>query len=142
MGGAAPCSARIERTPHPAPATLHAQRAVLAALNLHQALHDSQAMLWTSPTPGPDIRLGLHTGPVLVSGVGDTLRSHPVVIGDTAVLAAAVAQTAEPGTIMCSDATACYAQEVGVIEAVRPLWVEGRSTMLYRIGPATSGYAP
>src|SRR2546425_12267556 len=40
----------------------------------------------------------------------------PVVIGDTAVLAAAVEQTAEPGTIMCSDATACYAQEVGVIE--------------------------
>ena len=64
-------------------------------------------------------------------------------IGDTAVLAAAVEQTAEPGTIMCSDATACYAQEVGVIEAARPLWVEGHSTpfMLYRIVPATSGHA-
>ena len=78
--------------------TDHAQRAVLAALDLHQALHDSHAMLWTSPTAGLDIRLGLHTGPVLVSGVGDTLRSPPVVIGDTAVLAAAVEQTAEPGT--------------------------------------------
>jgi class 3 adenylate cyclase len=124
--------------------TDHAQRAVLAALHLHQALHDSHAMLWTAPAPGLDIRLGLHTGPVLVSGVGDTLRSHPVVIGDTAVLAAAVAQTAEPGTIMCSDATACYAQEVGIIEAVRPLWVEGHSTpyMLYRIVPDTSGHAP
>ena len=61
-------------------------------------------------------------------------------IGDTAVLATAVEQTAEPGTIMCSDATACYAQEVGDLEVVRPLWVEGRSTpfMLYRIVPATS----
>jgi class 3 adenylate cyclase len=90
------------------------------------------------------MRLGLHTGPVIVSGVGDTLRSPPVVIGDTAVLAAAVEQTAEPGTIMCSDATACYAQEVGDIEAVRPLWVEGRSTpfMLYRIVPATPGHTP
>jgi DNA-binding winged helix-turn-helix (wHTH) protein len=70
--------------------TDHAQRAVLAALDLHQALHDSHATLWTSLTPGLDIRLGLHTGPVLVSGVGDTLGSPPVVIGDTAVLAAAV----------------------------------------------------
>ena len=123
--------------------TDHAQRAVLAALDLHQALYDSQAMLWTSPTAGLDIRLGLHTGPVLVSGIGDTLRNPPVVIGDTAVLATAVEQTADPGTIMCSDATACYAQEVGVIEAVRPLWVEGHSTpyMLYRIVPALSGHA-
>jgi len=124
--------------------TDHAQRAVLAALDFHQALHGSCATLWTSPAPGLDMRLGLHTGPVIVSGVGDTLRSPPVVIGDTAVLAAAVEQTAEPGTIMCSAATACYAQEVGDIEAVRPLWVEGRSTpfMLYRIVPATSGHAP
>jgi class 3 adenylate cyclase len=123
--------------------TDHAQRAILAAFNLQQVLHDSQAILWTAPTPDLDIRLGLHTGPVLVSGVGDTLRSPPVVIGDTAVLAAAVEQTAEPGTIMCSDATACYAQEVGAIEVVRPLWVEGRSTpfMLYRIVPAPSGPA-
>jgi class 3 adenylate cyclase len=124
--------------------TDHAQRAVLAALNLRQALHDAHAMLWTSLTPGLDIRLGLHTGPVLVSGVGDTFRSPPVVIGDTAVLAAAVEQRAAPGTIMCSDATACYAQEVGDLEVGQPLWVEGRSTpfMLYRIVPATSGDAP
>jgi class 3 adenylate cyclase len=81
---------------------------------------------------------------VIVSGVGDTLRSPPVVIGDTAVLATAVEQTAEPGTIMCSDATAYYAHEVGDLEVVRPLWVEGRTTpfMLYRIVPATSGNAP
>ena len=68
---------------------------------------------------------------------------RPVIIAGalTAVLAAAVEQRAEPGTIMCSDATACYAQEVGDLEVVRPLWVEGRSTpfMLYRIVPATSG---
>jgi class 3 adenylate cyclase len=123
--------------------TDHAQRAVLAALNLHQALHDSRVPLAPSPTPGLDIRLGLHTGPVLVSNVGDTLTNPPVVLGDTAVLAAAVEQRAEPGTIMCSDATACYAQEVGDLEVVRPLWVEGRSTpcMLYRIVPTTSGTA-
>ena len=120
--------------------TDHAQRAVLAALDLHQALHDSQITLCTPPTPSLDIRLGLHTGPVIVSGVGDTLKSPPVVIGDTAVLAAAVEQRAEPGTIMCSDVTAYYAQEVGDLEVARPLWVEGRSTpfMLYRIVPATS----
>src|SRR5262245_17687909 len=57
--------------------TDHAQRAILTAFNLHQVLHDSQAMLWTAPTPGLNIRLGLHTGPVLVSGVGDALRSPP-----------------------------------------------------------------
>jgi DNA-binding winged helix-turn-helix (wHTH) protein len=124
--------------------TDHAQRAVMAALKLYQALHAPQAILATSPTAGLDLRLGLHTGPVHVGGVGDTLRSPPVVIGDTAILAAAVAQTAEPGTIVCSDATACYAQEVGDLEVVRPLWIEGRSTpcMLYRIVPAMPGNAP
>ena len=123
--------------------TDHAPRAVLAALQLHQALDNSRAPLWTCPPPGLDIRLGLHTGPVLVSSVGNTLSSPPVVIGDTAVLAAAVAQTAAPGTILCSDATACYAQEVGVLEAVRPLWVEGCSSpcLLYRILPSLSGCA-
>lgn len=112
-----------------------AQRAILAACDLHRALYDSRATLWTSPTASLDICLGLHTGPVIVSGVGDPLGSPPIVIGNTAVLAAAVAQTAEPGTILCSDATACYAQEVGNIEAVRPLWVEGCLTplRLYRI---------
>jgi DNA-binding winged helix-turn-helix (wHTH) protein len=124
--------------------TDHAQRAVLAALNLHQALHGSHAILSPSPTVGLDLSLGLHTGPMLVSGVGAPLRSPPVVIGDTAILAAAVAQTAIPGTIVCSDATACYAQEVGDLEVVQPLWIEGRSTpfMLYRIVPATSGNTP
>ena len=123
--------------------TDHAPRAVLAALQLHQALDAPRATRWTSPPPRLDIRLGLHTGPVLVSRVGTTRSSPPIVIGDTAVLAAAVAQTAEPGTILCSAATACYAQEVGVLEAVRPLWVEGCASpcMLYRILPTLSGCA-
>jgi DNA-binding winged helix-turn-helix (wHTH) protein len=117
----------------------HAQRAVLAALNLHQVLHDSQAMLAAPLTAGLDIRLGLHTGPAIVGGVGYELRSPPIVIGDTAILAATVEQTAAPGTILCSDTTARHA-EVGDIEVVRPLWIEGRSTplMLYRIVPPAS----
>jgi hypothetical protein len=42
--------------------TDHAQRAVLAALNLHQALYDSRVILSPSPTPCLDIRLGCTLG--------------------------------------------------------------------------------
>jgi class 3 adenylate cyclase len=119
----------------------HAQRAVLAARDLHQALHDYGGTLWTSNTAGLEVRLGLHTGPVLVSSVSDEPGSPTIVLGDTAILATSVEQAAEPGTLLCSDATAYYAQDVGDLEAARPLWVEGRSTplMLYRILTATSG---
>ncbi|HEY7490028.1 MAG TPA: winged helix-turn-helix domain-containing protein, partial [Candidatus Tectomicrobia bacterium] len=113
----------------------HAHRAVLAALGLHQALHDYGDTLWHVATAGLEVRLGLHTGPVLVSRVSDEPGSPTVVLGDTAILAAFIEQAAAPGTLLCSDTTAGYAQEVGDMEAVRQLWVEGRSTplMLYRI---------
>jgi class 3 adenylate cyclase len=119
----------------------HAQRAILAALDLHQALHDYGDTLWTSNTAALEVRLGLHTGPVLLSSVSGEPGEPVIVLGDTAILATSVERAAEPGTLLCSDATAYYAQDVGDVEAIRPLWVEGRFTplMLYRILTATSG---
>jgi len=84
----------------------HARRAVLAALGLRSALQDSPIEL-TPGAPVPvDLRLGLHTGFVVVGAIGDNLRMDYTAVGDTTHLAARLQQLAAPGEIVLSDATA------------------------------------
>ncbi|HSE95515.1 MAG TPA: AAA family ATPase, partial [Methylomirabilota bacterium] len=84
----------------------HARRAVLAALGIRQAL----AARPPEATPGRpvpvQVRMGLHTGQVVVGAIGDNLRMDYTAVGDTTHLAARLQQHAEPGTIAVSEATA------------------------------------
>ena len=75
----------------------HARRAALAALGVARALRDHPAVV----APGTEIpltvRMGLHTGFVVVGMIGDNLRMDYTAIGDTTNLAARLQQLAEPG---------------------------------------------
>jgi len=84
----------------------HARRAVLAALGLRSALQEHP--IETTPgTPVPvSLRLGLHTGFVVVGAIGDNLRMDYTAVGDTTHLAARLQQLAAPGEIVLSDTTA------------------------------------
>ena len=67
-----------------------------------------------------------------------------MVIGDTAILAASYKDIAEPGTILCSAATARFVQDMGHVEAIGSLW-EGDHVillMLYRIHTDASLMSP
>ena len=72
-----------------------AQRAVAAGLGIVDAV-------------GPlslGVRIGIHTGPVVIGQVGDETRSERLALGETPNLAARLESAAEPDTVMISEAT-------------------------------------
>ena len=113
----------------------HAQRAVLAARHLHGELDQYRHTSDVAFASELVVRMGLHTGPVLLEEGMETWRIAPAVLGDTAILAASYEDMAAPGAILCSAATAHFVQDMGHVEAIGSLW-EGEQAipgMLYRI---------
>ena len=82
-----------------------AQRAVRAGLDLL----DACASLNTHPTlPAGDqvaVRLGVHTGLVVMGDVGAGARHEPLALGETPNIAARLQHLAEPNTLVISAAT-------------------------------------
>jgi predicted ATPase/class 3 adenylate cyclase/DNA-binding winged helix-turn-helix (wHTH) protein len=99
----------------------HARRAVLAALALLQRVSAQRATHGSPPGDPLAVRMGLHTGLVAVGGVGDEAEVAAAVVGDTATLAAALQEHAEPGTILVSDTTARLVQRLVEVEALGPV---------------------
>ncbi len=81
------------------------------------------------------VRMGLHTGPVILEDGRETWQIALIVLGDTAILAASYEDIAAPGTILCSAATAHFVQDMGHVEAIGSLGEGGQTipVMLYRI---------
>jgi class 3 adenylate cyclase/tetratricopeptide (TPR) repeat protein len=77
------------------------RRAVHAALAIQHALRD-EARERGLPL---HLRIGLHTGPVVVGRIGDDLRMDYTAVGDTTNLAARMQQTARPDSVVITDAT-------------------------------------
>jgi class 3 adenylate cyclase/tetratricopeptide (TPR) repeat protein len=105
----------------------HARRAVLAALDLERAVREHAL--------GVTLRMGVHTGFVVVGAIGDNLRMDYTAVGDTTHLAARLQQTAEPGTIRISDATERLVRGYVEVEALGEAPVRGRSAPVaaYRV---------
>ncbi|MCC7355255.1 MAG: tetratricopeptide repeat protein [Anaerolineae bacterium] len=81
-----------------------AERAVLAALGMQNALRTLNVELRRQRRPTIGLRIGLHGGPVIAGKVGSDLRMEYTVIGDTVNLAARLQKAASPGTILISQA--------------------------------------
>ncbi|HSD28309.1 MAG TPA: adenylate/guanylate cyclase domain-containing protein, partial [Vicinamibacteria bacterium] len=121
----------------------HARRAALAALGVARALRDHPAVV----APGTEIpltvRMGLHTGFVVVGAIGDNLRMDYTAIGDTTNLAARLQQLAEPGAILATEATWRLVEGYVRGERLGPVQVKGRSepvvvVRLLGVGPRRS----
>ena len=109
----------------------HARRAALAALGLARATQqpfglDSGAQVTLT------VRMGLHTGLVVVGAIGDNLRMDYTAVGDCTHLAARLQQTAAPGTIVVSQATARLIDRHVALEPLGSLALRGLS------GPVTA----
>jgi len=104
----------------------HARRAALAALSLREALQEQQQQAHGLPTGSTlQVRMGLHTGHVVVGSIGDNLRMDYTAVGDTTHLAARLQQVAAPGQIVMSDATARLVKGYVVSEVLAPLALKG-----------------
>ncbi len=82
------------------------ERAVMAALLMQEALEDYAATL--AETEGVDLqlRVGVNTGDVVVTSVGDRRRhSEDTAMGEAIAIAARMETAAEPGTVLVSENT-------------------------------------
>ena len=92
---------------YPQPHEDDARRAVLAGLDLAVAMRDARADLERRLGLAADIRVGIHTGRVVVSHLGDDVAAaeRDSIVGITPNLTARIQQAAEPGTVVISDVT-------------------------------------
>lgn len=98
-----------------------ARRAVRVALELRRRV-SAQRLGGTSGAALP-LRLGLHTGLVMVGGIrnGGETGTAVTVVGDVVSVATLLQERAKPGTIVCSDATARLLQGLVRLEPRGPL---------------------
>src|SRR5262249_3096409 len=82
-----------------------AQRAVCAGLGILAALEDLNISLKRDKGIQLAIRLGIHTGLVVVGAMGGGGRPEQLALGETPNIAARLQGLAEPNTIAVSEAT-------------------------------------
>jgi class 3 adenylate cyclase/tetratricopeptide (TPR) repeat protein len=104
----------------------HVRRALLAALAIRRAVSGEGAEAGGYRGLDLQIRIGIHTGPVVFGAIGGSFRMETV-IGDTANLAARIQQAADPGTILVSGTVRALAQGYARVAPVGPLVVKGKS---------------
>ena len=74
------------------------------------------------------LRIGIHTGPVVVGAIGDNLRLDYTAVGDTTNLAARLESLAEPKEILVSDRVFQNAKNRFLFEDAGKLAVKGKKT--------------
>jgi class 3 adenylate cyclase len=85
-----------------------AQRAIHAALGIVDAIGTLQARLEVGYGVHVAVRLGIHTGPVVVGEIGSGDHHEHLALGDTPNIAARLEGLAPPGTVIISDDTAVW----------------------------------
>jgi len=105
----------------------HARRAILAAWGLHQRL-----AAYRSGNSAAELLaacLGLHTGLMVLGGIGEA-QGAAAVVGDLTLAVEALQERAAPGMLLCSEATARLVRRAVRLEAVAPVPVPGQSRSL------------
>lgn len=98
----------------------HAVRAALAALALRQRLTEWLHTTARRPDLTLAVRLGLHTGFIVVGDLGEESALTTALVGDVAAKAVTLQEQAEPGTVLCSKATARLVRAEVSLEVAPP----------------------
>jgi len=77
--------------------------ACFAALKVQMRMKEFHRKIFEHYGVSFKLRIGIHTGPVVVGAIGDKLRLDYTAIGDTTNIAARLESLAEPGGILVSD---------------------------------------
>jgi class 3 adenylate cyclase/tetratricopeptide (TPR) repeat protein len=110
-------------------------RAVLSGLAILEGIRPFCEKIHKDWKMDFDVRVGIHTGPVVVGKVGSDLAVEYTAMGDAVNLASRMEQTASPGTIQISDATYQLVKDQFEIEPLGGMMVKGKSTPVktYRV---------
>src|SRR5215510_1814816 len=93
-----------------------AQRAVYTGLGIIAAMEQLNTHLEQEKNVWLDVRLGIHTGPVVVGEMGEHGRQEHLALGETPNIAARLEALAVPNTIVISATTARLVQGVFALE--------------------------
>jgi class 3 adenylate cyclase/tetratricopeptide (TPR) repeat protein len=102
----------------------HVRRGLLAALAIQRAVGGGAA---DGAGVELQVRIGIHTGPVVFGPVADNLQMDYTAIGDTANVAARLQQAAAAGTVLVSEETRSLARGYARVEPVGRLTLKGKS---------------
>jgi tetratricopeptide (TPR) repeat protein len=104
----------------------HAERAIHAALAIQAAIAEYGAVLEREKAINFRMRMGLHSGTVVVGRIGDNLRMDYTAQGDTVNLAARLEEACPPGSVLVSAATQRLAEGAFAFRPLPPLHVKGK----------------
>lgn len=120
-----------------------ASRAVLAALGIVEAMATTlNPRLTRDKGVRLSVRVGIHTGPVVVGAMGGDGRRENLATGETVNIAARLEGRASPDTVLVSQATSRLVGNAFVLEALGPMTLKGVAEPMpvYRVlGPAEAG---
>ena len=113
------------------------QRAIRASLSIHREMASLTDRLRKTKDDLPPIqmRIGIHTGPVVVGSLGDDLRVEFKAVGDTVVLAARLEQIAQSGQTYVSRDVFRVTEGYFHFETLEPTQVKGKTdpVQVYRV---------
>ena len=98
----------------------HALRAILAATRLHQQLRTAAAVAEPCHGQGLTVRIGVHTGPVVVGPVSAPQMLLVTAVGETLQRALDLQHLASPGTTLLSESTMHRVRDAVEVAAWHP----------------------
>ncbi len=106
------------------------QRAIRAGLEIIDALQPLRRRLEHDVGVRLAVRLGIHTGLVIIGDIGTGERRESLALGETPHLAAQLQRVAEPDTVVISEATSRLVQGYFTLHALREHSVQGMATAM------------
>jgi len=108
------------------------QRAIRSAIAIHKEMtrFNERVKQEKGDLPPLKMRIGIHTGPVIVGTLGNDLRVEFKAVGDTVKLASRLEQLSEPGTTYISDDTFKLTEGLFRFEALREKEIKGKKEPL------------
>jgi tetratricopeptide (TPR) repeat protein len=103
----------------------HAVRACYAALAMQDAMQDYAEEVRRTQGLLVQMRVGLHSGEVVVRAIGNDLHMDYSAVGQTTHLAARMEQLAAPGSILLTAATLRLVEGLVRVQALGPVPVKG-----------------